>query len=1224
MRISTYFIILLSILASFFAKAQSDCKYLKGATKLEQLMPPSCYGATDGRFSVKTEVQGSGMGGNVSPTYYLGNSTIMNQTAGLFSDNGTGTYRIIVINTFDQCRDTLFIFMPQPDSLKIGVKIDTALCDKPGSFTVNVSGGIPPYKVSWLLPATPGNTINNVETEQSRTVRVIDANNCAKDLTIKMPKAKPLDVTTSIKAATCFGKPTGNIYLYPQNGVAPYTYKWNGPGNVSSITADKLTNIESGIYAVTVNDGKICSYVNSFRVEDGIPIVIDAKVTTASCETTTDGAICLKISGGMPPYSYFWSTGATTACIAKLTGGQYKPIITDAKGCTKDTTIKVSLLYPYTTTKAAVNTRCHDTSDGEATITPIGGTSPFTYLWSDAKKQINANAKDLAEGTYNVTTTDAYGCVHIDTVSIGKPLPLTINPQTTSAKCHDSQDGGASAVVAGGNGNYLIKWCDGFFGVSRNNLAGGACGVTVTDDKGCMAKKDVVVPAPDALKITSIIATNAKCFGEANGSATCVVTGGTTNYSYKWNDPNAQILATANNLSKGTYKVIVTDKNNCSVEGSAEVKEPTALKISTAHQSPRCFGDVNGSFSVTVNGGTTDYNYQWSNGTTTGSTYSSTTASAGFYKVTVTDANLCEVTDTFRIIDPTALVLTLAQTKKGCAGANDNILKVNTLSGGTPNYKLFWSNKQTAETITNLAVGNYSLTVTDGNKCTITEKLDVTELDSIKADLAFVTPTCFGSKDGQVAVTAVSGGAGGGNINNYDYFWDLKPLQLTFNASDLVGNKTYPVVITDSLGCKGVASKFLPQPNPIVLKTTVTNIKCNGEKNGTAEVKATGDNPNFTYQWNDINNQTVAKVTNLKAGTYEVLVNDDKNCSASAKITIVEPGPMLISSKIVLDNKCNGDKNGSIEIKIEGGALPYQYNWTNNDKTAKATKLGVGTYTVTVSDASACSISESFNIKEPQAMQIALDVTDVSCYELKDGTIAVTPKGGTNPYYYSVNGGAFNGFAKIVGLRAGAYEVLVKDALGCIVSETAAVGQPQKFEVTALDDTSVSLGQEAKLKAIYKNNEGKVTFNWVAPSNDILSCTSCADITVKTNITASIILYAKDANGCKAEDIVTVFVKREKSVFVPTGFSPNGDSENDKLLVHSAKNDTKIKIFRIYDRWGELLFEAQNFLANDKNVGWDGSFRDTNMPSGSYVWFVEVEYPTGETDIERGSTTLIR
>ncbi len=1223
MRICTYLIILFSFLLSFFAKAQSDCKYMKGTTVLVQLMPPTCYGGTDGAFSVKSNAQG--MVGGVEITYYIGTNSTPNANKGLFQDLKTGLYAIITENSFDKCRDTLPVFMPQPDSLKVEVKIDTALCDKPGSFNVtSVSGGTPPYKVSWLLPATPGNTINNVETEQSRTVRVVDANNCTKEIVIKMPKAKPLDVTTSVVDATCFGTGSGNIYLYPKNGVAPYTYKWSGPNNVSSVTADKLANVKAGTYSVTVNDGKICSYSNTFTIKDAEPIVINAKVTTASCETTTDGAICLKINGGIAPYSYFWSNGATTACIEKLTGGNYKPIITDAKGCTKDTTIKVSLLYPYTTTKSAKNTRCHDTNDGEATITPIGGTSPFTYIWSDAKKQTDGNAKNLAEGTYKVTTTDAYGCVHIDTVTIGKPAILTIKAQATPAKCHDSKDASVSAIVTGGNGNYLIRWCDGFFGINRNNLAGGTCGVTVTDDKGCTAKEDIVIPAPDALKITSIIATDAKCFGEANGSLECQVSGGTPNYSYKWNDPNAQILAKANSLSKGTYTVMVTDANGCSVEASKEVKEPTALEVTTVHQSPRCFGDVDGNFSITANGGTTDYDYKWSNGTTTGTTYSSTTASAGFYKVTVTDANFCEVTDTFSILNPTPLALTLEQTKKGCAGTNDNTLNVSSLSGGTPNYKLLWSNNQTTPTITNLAVGDYSLTVTDGNKCTIVDKIEVTELDSIKADLAFVTPTCFGSIDGQIAVTAVKGGAGGGNINNYDYFWDLKPLQLTFNASDLVGNKNYPVVITDSLGCKGVASKFLPQPNPIVLKTTVTDIKCHGEKNGIAEVVATGDNPNFIYQWNDINNQTVAKVTNLKAGAYEVVVTDDKNCTASAKITIVEPAPMLIVSKNVLDNKCNGEKNGSIEIKIEGGALPYSYVWTNNDKTSKATKLGVGDYSVTVSDAGACSITESFNIKEPQAMELALDVTDVSCYELKDGTITAMPKGGTSPYYYSVNGGAFNGFAKIVGLRAGSYEVLVKDALGCIVNETAAIGQPEKFEVTALDDTTVSLGQAASLKASYKNNEGNVTLNWVAPSNDILNCTSCADVTVKTNITASIILYAKDANGCKAEDLVTVFVKREKSVFVPSGFSPNGDTENDKLLVHSAKNDTKIKVFRIYDRWGELLFEAQDFLANDKNVGWDGSFRDTNMPSGSYVWFIEVEYPTGETNIERGSTTLIR
>lgn len=1223
MRKSLHIILLLLLPSLIFAQSRKkgDCDYIKGYLSITDIIEPTCYGGSDA--VILANAIGSGGSGGVSINYYIDGmpNTIPSP---IFNNLTSGWHVIISESAQDKCRDTLKVFIPEPDSLVLKVKIDTVSCLL-GSFTAFASGGNPgPLDIFWDTQpiATHTATLGNISQGETWTVTVKDIKQCTKSLKVTMPAPNPLKVNAVVQDAKCKGEANGNIFLYP-NGTAPYTYQWGDKNGLLSNNTDKYLKIEAGEYFVTITDAASCIYTNKLTVKDGPQITINKKISTASCSTSNDGAIEVTAIGGASPYTYLWSNNETTAKIEKLSGGNYKIVIIDGNGCRAEETITVTLLYPYTTTKKVTNTTCHDTNDGVAEVTPIGGTSPFTYIWSDSKQQSNSKAIDLQPGTYTVTATDAYQCVHIDTLIVGKPLPLNLQLQATSTKCHDSKDGGATAQVSGGNGNYLVKWCDGFFGLSRTNFPGGLCDVTVTDDKGCMIMDKIDIPSPAKLVIDDILITNAKCFGDVNGTLEAVVSGGTTPYNFKWNDPNAQILAKATNLGKGNYTVVINDANDCTVSASEDVEEPLKVDATTIVKSPKCFGDANGSFEINAIGGSNQYSYYWSNGVTNKTTSKEINATSGNYSFTVTDTNNCTFSDTFIITDPQPINFDLNQTFKSCAGQKQNAVEATNISGGKPNYTFEWSNGQNLSKLSNLSEGILSLTVTDANSCSMSKDITVEELDSIKADLAFVKPTCFAAKDGQVGVTLVKGGAGSGQLADYDYVWNVTPLQTTPIAYDLAGNKKYDVVITDAQGCKGNASIFLTQPNPIKLTTTKSDAKCYDKKDGEAEVIASGDNPNFIYQWNDIDNQTSAKAIGLKAGNYSVTVIDDKNCTATTSVIIKQPSAIDITNQKVNNNKCFGDVNGSITVAAEGGTGTLQYAWSSKENATTINQLKAGVYILTVTDANQCSIIKNYTIAEPTELQLGLDATDVTCFGLKDGTINVTVKGGTKPYQYSTNGTNFNGFAKLVGLSAGVYDVYVRDANGCINVESTTIDQPEKFEIDVIEDVKVTFGEEAKLKAVYKNNIGKVNLKWSAPSDDLLNCLTCEEIIVKTKTTATVTVKATDANGCKAEDFATVFLVREKSIFVPTGFSPNGDGKNEKLVVH-GKDNVKILNFRVFDRWGEMIFEAKDLKPNDENNGWDGTLRGTNMPSGSYAWVVEVEYPTGEIEKTKGGTTLIR
>ena len=211
----------------------------------------------------------------------------------------------------------------------------------------------------------------------------------------------------------------------------------------------------------------------------------------------------------------------------------------------------------------------------------------------------------------------------------------------------------------------------------------------------------------------------------------------------------------------------------------------------------------------------------------------------------------------------------------------------------------------------------------------------------------------------------------------------------------------------------------------------------------------------------------------------------------------------------------------------------------------------------------------------------------------------------------------------LVGLRAATYDVYVKDANNCVWFERANVGSPAQMTVNAGEDKTIRLGESTQLTATPSNNQGNATFIWKAPYDSTLSCTRCATPVSKPLFTITYVVTATDSAGCTATDDVKVTVLKNGQIFIPTAFSPNADGTNDKLRVR-GKEGIKVKSYKIYDRWGELIYEARDFLINDENAGWDGTFNGQPMNQGTFVWFVEAQFLDGSIESFKGNTTLLR
>jgi hypothetical protein len=371
------------------------------------------------------------------------------------------------------------------------------------------------------------------------------------------------------------------------------------------------------------------------------------------------------------------------------------------------------------------NISCFGGNNGSAYASPSGATPPYTYLWTPSS-QTGQTATNLSAGTYTVAVTDSAGCNTWTTVTITQPPALTaVTSIMANVNCFNGSNGSARVVVAGGTPSYTYIWLpSGGNGATASNLTAGTYTVMVTDANGCSATATTSITQPTALTAGASTVSNVLCNGGNSGCVTVTPSGGTPGYTYTW-IPSGGNLATACNLSAGTYTVIVTDANGCTVTASATVTEPTALTSSIINsQDVSCFGGNNGSATVSVTGGTPAYTYSWI--PSGGNSAAANNLTAGNYIVVVTDANNCTTSSTVTITEPPLLVLTDSVTDASCSSCCDGSM-VPTITGGTPPY----SYTMTCGPVFNLCPGTYVCCVMDANGCSACDTVVISYPSSI-------------------------------------------------------------------------------------------------------------------------------------------------------------------------------------------------------------------------------------------------------------------------------------------------------------------------------------------------------------------------------------------------------------------------------------------------------------------------------------------------------------
>ncbi|KGO79764.1 hypothetical protein Q763_13035, partial [Flavobacterium beibuense F44-8] len=491
---------------------------------------------------------------------------------------------------------------------------------------------------------------------------------------------------------------------------------------------------------------------------------------------------------------------------------------------------------------------------------------------------------------------------------------------------------------------------------------------TITNG-ACVSEFDLPVDLPTPPTASIDNQTDVLCNGEANGTATVAVTGGTAPYTYLWND--GQTTATATGLAPGDYTVTVTDASGCSVVQDFTIGEPDALAAATGstQNDVSCNGGTDGEITVVMQGGVTPYSYAWSDGQTTAT---ATGLAAGNYTVTISDANGCTLTENFIVSQPDALALSPNTVVNDvlCNGGASGLITVD-IQGGVAPYTYLWNNGQTTATITGLAVGTYSVDVTDANDCVLTETFAINEPTTLSTTGSQTNVLCNGDDNGEATVI-VSGG-----VAPYAYEWSNG--ETTDTVTGLAAG-TYFVTVTDDNGCIIIQNFNISEPSALIegSATSQTNVLCNGAATGEINLVVEGGVTPYTYLWND--GQTTASLSGLTAGVYTVDVTDANDCVLSLEFEITQPDAIVATDATTQSNvTCNGTATGEATIDVEGGVMPYTYLWSDGQTTATATALVAGTYTVDVTDVNNCIFTQEFVITEPDVLTLTASQVDVLC-----------------------------------------------------------------------------------------------------------------------------------------------------------------------------------------------------------------------------------------------------
>ncbi len=981
-----------------------------------------------------------------------------------------------------------------------------------------------------------------------------------------------------------------------------FSYVWTAATNLPNPTGRVQNGVPAGQYSVVITDNiRQCVFSAAGALGEPLPLN-DATVTIVepSCTGISNGSITYGMTGGTPfavgsTYSFVWtyapdpdslglpfaggSGQANPFVLNNVKAGFYRLKVTDSRGCMYLDSFQVNSMQTLSIIGSPSDALCNGDSTGSiivsVTETPASVTPNYAFFWTPNTFSVSNTATsstytDLPVGIYSVLAVDGNGCRISDTFDIKQPTPLVLDTVSISnPNCAFTASGSITVITAGGTaagpGSYTYNWTPSNVGPNLNGLPPGDHSVTVTDLNGCEDSLFFTLLLPEPPQIVSIDSTSIKC-----GNDGCLEVNSPDGDLFEWSTINGTILddsVKVCGLGAGEYIIKVTDViSGCITTDTVALAAIGLLAITdTLMIEPSCNGKTDGTLGVTVSGGNAPYTFMWIPAPAGPSSGVLTPIGAGNYAVKIMDSEGCMFSDTFTLKQPPAIVSEIMGiTSTTCATSCDGAVTVEAYYGSVPE-----------------SPGDFTFLWDDGGT------------DSVRTDL------CAG---------------------------------------------IHSVTISDGNNCFKIEQITIPSPDSVGSNLSTTPVSCFGGEDGAISIVGDGGNGGpYTFLWSNgatTNALTDLAVDDFPNGLFAVTVTDVDGCTGVFADTLTQPIAITLEKDTLLSEpiRCFGDASGSLQVSITGGnAGTYEYVWEdeggNSEGTASSiTMLSSGFYYVTVTDSKGCTARDSFLLIDPPAIQGRNGgFLPLLCNGDETSFTVDTIWGGSGgPYQFSVDFGVRLDPGTQIPVAGGIHVISFFDGKGCELADSSLnIIEPAPITVMFVpDEVEVQLGEELPLDPIIDgvDDSSRDTFLWTSIDRLILKGKSLYDEILYTFESTRLGLTVIDTNGCSGIGYISVTIDPNRNVYVPNVFYPgNPSGTNTHFQPFAGIGAELINFCRIYDRWGEQLYNREKYLPeNQLSEGWDGRYKGKYVNPGVYVYIAEVKFLDGRVLLYRGDVTVIR
>lgn len=1065
-----------------------------------------------------------------------------------FNAVGTFYYYVVVSATGSGCGTATSIFsevvVVADPSISVQPLATQTQCQNSAAtpLTVTATDGIGTFTYQWYKTSTPTNTGGTLVGTNSPSylpptnivgtfyyyclvsqtgLRCSVKSNIATVVVVNAPQI----TTHPQSAAVCEGSPIAPLTVAFSNGTGTATYQWyDDNGLISGAISDTYTptnTATTSYYCIITFSSGGCTSITSNKAVITInpqpTISIQPLATQSICiGGTISSPLSVTPAGGTSAPSYQWFSTTNNSATGGITVGansstytppaltiaqtyNYYVVITySGGGCNSVTSNLAQIVVvndPTVTTQPLISqTLCQGAAPTNLTLSATGGIGTYSYQWFSSVSNSNTGGILITGETNNSYT------------------PSTTNVGTRYYYCVISQTG-IGCNVASATAEVIVNLAPSITTQPQSSTV-------------CLGK----IPTLLSVSYSNGVGTPAYQWysNTVNSTSGSIPVSGATNATY---NPQNTVVGTTYyyciiTLPTGGCSSLTSNITAVTINPNPVIANKTALICSG---NPFTVLPIN-SGSEIVPARTT---YTWSNpiispaGSITGASVqnipqttisqnlinTTTSPATVTYNVTPLSGNCSGVNFTITVTVNPAISANVTSNNSSCFGINNGSIQTN-ITGGIPfssgaPYQISWTGPNTftssQPSISNLAPGDYNLSVTDAGGCpinktyTITEPNDIIIATDLEKDI-----TCFNAANGEIKIT-LSGGT-----LNYKINWTKNglPYALTEDLTNLSPG-TYVFTVSDANNCGPKTATFTITEPPILTVNLVnkTNILCFGQSTGTIDVNVVGGTLPYTFAWTGPNSFSSSNqnLTALFAGTYDLIVTDNSGCVKNLSIILTQ-NPEIKITATTTPIVCYGDNNASINLVLSGGVAPYQIAWSNLGSGTFQNNLSAGDYLITVTDTNNCVQTLNVNIPEAPIFTVNPVVKNISCFGAKNGSITLNFVGGIAPITLTWNDGAVTGTTRN-NLGPGSYTVTIVDSKPCTIVRTFTILEPQALVLSAnttnaLDCNDANTGA---INLLVSGGSTPFTYNWSngATTEDL------------SNIPAgNYLVTVTDVNGC--------------------------------------------------------------------------------------------------------------